>query len=100
MQDVPAGKHDSKDFRDLNYSYTNLNSFCVIIMIYSCFAAKLTSSNHSFNANIGCIDLFGEVPDSLVGVFVGVRMDVGPAARELDWVSVKVEKSGRMNIRR
>lgn len=58
---------------------------------------KLTRSNDSLYANVGRIDLFGEVPDSLVGVLVGVRMDVGPAARKLDWRSGKVEKWGEIN---
>lgn len=60
-------------------------------------AAKLTRSNDSLYANVGSIDLFGEVPDSLVGVLIGVRMDVGPAARKLDCRSVIVEKWGEIN---
>lgn len=59
--------------------------------------AKLTRSNDSLYAYVGSIDLFGEVPDSLVGVLIGVRMDVGPAARKLDWRSVIVEKWGEIN---
>ncbi len=48
-------------------------------------SCQLTSTNDSLYANIGSIDLFGKVPDSLVWVLVGVRMDVGPAAWKLDW---------------
>lgn len=65
-----------------------------------CFATKLTGSDDSLYANIGCIDLFGKVPDSLVGVFVCMRMDVGPAARKLYWMNVKVEKTTEINAKR
>jgi len=41
--------------------------------------------------DIGSVDLFGKVPDSLVGVFVGVRMDVDPAAWQLDCMGKKEE---------
>lgn len=65
-----------------------------------CFSAKLTGANDSLYADIGSINLFGKVPDSLVGVFIGVRMDVGPAARKLYWMSVKVEKHKDNNEKR
>lgn len=57
----------------------------------------LTTSDDSLYANVGSIDLFGKVSDGLVGVFVGVRMDVGPAAWKLDWRSIKVEKRGEIH---
>ena len=70
----------------LKLSFNNLNSSYIFIVfgVKFCFYCQLTSSNDSLYANVGSIDLFGEVPDSLVGVFVGVRMDVGPAAWQLD----------------
>ncbi|TNN78172.1 hypothetical protein EYF80_011677 [Liparis tanakae] len=52
---------------------------------------RLTGSNDSLDADIGSVDLFGEVPDRLVGVFVGVRVDVDPAARQLDCMGEKEE---------
>lgn len=52
-------------------------------------AAGLTSSDDSLYPNVGCINLFGKVPDGLVGVFVCMRVDVGPAAWKLDWKEEK-----------
>ncbi len=65
-----------------------LSHFYSLLLFY----CQLTSSDDSLYANIGSIDLFGKVPNGLVGVFVGVRMDVGPAAWKLDWMHEKVKK--------
>ena len=50
-----------------------------------CF--QLTRSDDPLYSDAGGLDLFGKVADGLVGVLVGVGVNVGPAARELDWGS-------------
>lgn len=52
----------------------------------------LTGSNHPLNANVGHINFLGEISDSLVGVLVRVRMDVRPAAWQVDCDGGGVEK--------
>lgn len=50
---------------------------------------RLTCADDSLDADAGRLDLFGEVPHGLVGILIGVGVDVGPAPRELHCMTNK-----------
>lgn len=72
-----------------NISNINVKQiFCNSLML----PRQLTSSDDSLYANVGSIYLFGKVSDSLVWVFIGVRMDVRSAAWKLHYINRKGER--------